>query len=427
MRTEETASPKVSVIVPIYNAYDYLRPALDSILDQTLWEIEVICIDDGSTDRSLELIKEYQKADDRVRILTETNAGPALARNNGLRRARGEYVIFLDADDFFELSLLEQLYTVAVRDRLDIAIARYDLYHSRKARFTPSVESEHSCIFSPGKVTGKNDNPDRILQSTTSAAWNKLFRRDFILEKGIRFLEEVRVFEDVYFTTTALCLAERVGKVFDVLIHHRVYSEQARVRHFRRYYAQIPIVYLRIKEFMMQNGMYAPLSRGFLNLSASRCYKVYELLWADARVSFWSLLHNTYAEPLGWHGRQAQEFDAPEVCEFCASVEMYTHLQYLRRKAKGLTLSLERLQQTLRNARRAKRLRAFFYNIWSTVFPPERKRRRDRRAAEEAALPQAAPPKPVVPPGAMDAADTAVDLMTDVDAVDTVTGEDTPQ
>ena len=91
---------KVSVIIPIYNAYDYLKPALDTIIDQTLREIEIICIDDGSTDRSLDIIKEYQKTDERIRIVTENNAGVSTARNKGIIRARGKYIIFLDADDF---------------------------------------------------------------------------------------------------------------------------------------------------------------------------------------------------------------------------------------------------------------------------------------------------------------------------------------
>ena len=81
---------KVSVVMPIYNAYDYLRPAIDSIICQTLGEIELICVDDGSTDQSLDIIRQYQKKDARIRIVTQTNAGPAVARNNGIRRARGE-------------------------------------------------------------------------------------------------------------------------------------------------------------------------------------------------------------------------------------------------------------------------------------------------------------------------------------------------
>ena len=95
--------------MPIYNAYDYLGPAIDSVLSQTLTEIELICVDDGSTDSSYDLIKEYQKKDERVRIVTETNAGPALARNNGIKRARGEYLAFLDADDFFEPDMLKKM------------------------------------------------------------------------------------------------------------------------------------------------------------------------------------------------------------------------------------------------------------------------------------------------------------------------------
>ena len=100
---------KVSVIMPVYNAEDYLRPALDSVIDQTLKDIEIICIDDGSTDKSLEIIKEYQKADSRVRIVTENNAGPGAARNKGIVRARGKYIAFLDADDFYEFDLLARL------------------------------------------------------------------------------------------------------------------------------------------------------------------------------------------------------------------------------------------------------------------------------------------------------------------------------
>ena len=125
---------KVSVVMPIFNAYKYIRPALESIMEQTLREIEIICVDDGSTDRTLDILKEYQSKDSRIRIITENNAGPAAARNKGLSRVRGEYVIFLDADDFFNPQLVEKLYDVATRDQLDIAICRYDIYNGRKAK-----------------------------------------------------------------------------------------------------------------------------------------------------------------------------------------------------------------------------------------------------------------------------------------------------
>lgn len=355
-----TAQVKVSVIIPIYNACDYIRPALDSVIDQTLKEIEIICVDDGSTDRSLDIVKEYRKRDERIRIVTETNAGPGLARNNGLRRARGEYVLFLDADDFFEPTLAEDMYCEAVRNDLDITIAEYDIYNSKKATFRPNAESDHSKIYEGGKVTGKNEYPDFILQSNTGSAWNKLFKRSFLLEKQISFLEDVKMFEDVYFTVCALAFAERVGKIDKVLMHHRVYSEQSRARLFKKYYAQVPEVYAKIKAFLMRGGMYEPLAKSFLNLSVSRCYTIFSMLHSDERESFWNMLHNEYLPALGWQDRAAEEFEKTEYCSFCANVQLYTYAQYEKRSSKGLSLRLDALAATFRSSKRWNRFKSFF-------------------------------------------------------------------
>ena len=354
---------KVSVIMPIYNAYDYLRPAIDSVLDQTLNEIELICIDDGSTDSSFELIKEYQQKDERVRIVTETNAGPALARNNGIKRARGEYLAFLDADDFFEPALLEKLYEAAKEKDLDIAISGYDIYNSRKANFEEAQPAEHEEIFDGGAVTSKNQCPDRIFLSTNGAAWNKLFRRSFVIDNQLLFLRDVKMYEDVYFMTSALSLADRVGKISDVLIHHRIYTDQARAKMFRKHYPQVLFVYLEIKEFLRQNGMYAPLSTAFLNMTANRCYRIYNVLGSDAKEHFWNMLSEKYAEELGWNNREAEDFDEKDVCEFVANVILYTHKQYKKRVAKGYHLNLDNLTAIFKNNKIKKKLRAFFMAI----------------------------------------------------------------
>lgn len=357
---ESNPDIKISVIIPIYNACDYLRPALDSVIGQTLREIEIICIDDGSTDRSLDVVREYQKLDSRIRIVTETNAGPGLARNNGLKRARGEYVAFLDADDFFENTLLEHLYKIAKEGELDIAIAKYDNYNTKKCCFTENSEGEHSCIYDGGAVTSKNEHPDIILQSTTGSAWNKLFRRSFIIEKNITFLEEVKMFEDVYFTVIAVGFAERVGKLDEVLIHHRIYSEQTRARVYKKYHNQVPEVYLKIKEFFMKGGMYEPLAKSFLNLSVSRCYHIYHLLPSDAKGAFWQLLHEKYAELLGWHDHERGDFEQAAICDFCANVQMYDHKQYKKRQDKGLKLRLDKIKQAIKRNRFFKKLKSLF-------------------------------------------------------------------
>lgn len=326
---------KVSVIMPIYNASNYLKPALDSVLEQTLSDLEIICIDDGSTDHSLEILKEYQERDERVRIVTETNAGPALARNNGIRRARGEYLAFIDADDFLEPTFLEVLYSLAKERELDIAISKYDIFNNRNARFETATKADHSHIFEDGGVTSKNEHPDYILSSTIGSAWNKLFRRSFVEDKKLAFLPDVRIYEDVYFVVTALSLAERVGKVQEVLIHHRIHSEQSRAKMFRKYYAQVPEVYLKIKEFLMHNGMYAPLSRSYLNLSASRCFKMFNLLSHDSKESLWNLLCNEYAEKLDWCNKSEEEFEESDVYEFVNLVGRYNYSNYKKIASRG--------------------------------------------------------------------------------------------
>ena len=355
---------KVSVIIPIYNAYDYLRPALDSVVYQTLREIEIICIDDGSTDRSLEILKEYQKNDDRVRIVTEANAGPGIARNNGLGRARGEYIAFLDADDFYEPNFLELLYEKACSENLDIAISGFDIYNSQRAIFTRTEEAEHLEIYEGGAVTSKSQNPNEILSSTAGSAWNKMFRRSFIIDKELKFLPDVKTYEDVYFTVSALSLAERVARVPDILVHHRIHSEQARAKVFRKNFSQIPAVFVNIKKFLMKRGMYAPLSVSYLNLSVSSCYKIYSALPKDAKETFWNLLHGELVEELGWSERDVAEFESESLYSFVANVEMYTHDQYRKRIQRGIESQAQKTSQSLKSFKTRRKIKNFLFGIF---------------------------------------------------------------
>lgn len=369
------AEIKISVIVPIYNAEAFLRPAMDSILDQRLRNIEIICVDDGSTDGSLRIVKEYQQKDSRIRIATQNNAGPGMARNNGLRRARGEYIAFLDADDFFSLDFLERVYATAKEGDLDIAVADYDLYQSDSAKFRKNITGEEQNLLVPGRVTSKNDFPDQIFQLTDGYVWSKLFRRSFLLEKKLSFPEDLRMFEDVYFVVCALSLAERIGKCEGVLIHHRVYKEQARNRLFRKYYAQAPKMYACIKDFLMQHGMYLPLSVSFVNLTAGRCFKIYNLLWADAKAEFYAMLHEGLAEQMGWSEIAAEDYSDPAVCRFAATVQMYTYEQSRRREARGRKLSFASLKQWMaRKRRNRRREQGFLSRLFFSVFGRKNKK-----------------------------------------------------
>lgn len=355
---------KISIVMPIYNADEYLKPAIDGVLNQTLSEIELICVDDGSTDNSLSILKEFQQADERVRIITENNAGPSIARNKGLSRARGKYVIFLDADDIFEPTLLEKLYNMSEEQQLDIAVCKFDIYNNRKAKFEDNIRSDHGEIFLEAGVVSKSVYPDVILSCTTGYVWNKLFRKEFLYEKELTFDADLRVFEDTHFVVTALSLADRIGKCQEKLMHHRVYTNQPRNKLFKKYYKQVPVVYSKIKEFLRAHGMYTPLSQSFLNLSASRCYKIYNLLWLDAKGEFWNMLHDSYAEEFSWEKAEPEYFESDEVRDFVANVLMYTHKQYQKREDRGLKVRIRNVGRALKTVQLRKRTKAFFGNLF---------------------------------------------------------------
>lgn len=350
--------------MPIFNAYDYLRPAIDSVLGQSLKEIELICVDDGSTDGSDCIIEEYAKNDARVKVIRQENMGPAAARNLGFEQTQGEYVAFLDADDFFEPDMLEKLYGVSKRDDLDICICKYDIYLNKQACFRANTESPESEIFDVGAITSKNEYPEKILQSTSGFAWNKLFRRSFLAEKRISFLEGVRMFEDVYFTVCALAFAERVGKTMCVLAHHRVYSQQTRAKEYKKHYDQVPLVFLRIKEFLMKGGMHQPLHKGFFNLSLGKCYHVYELLPDRNKESFWELLRESYVDALGWGELPVSEIRNDLQAQFLSSLLLYTYAQHtarLKRDAKAIPS--EKVGTELVKVRKREKIKAFFKKL----------------------------------------------------------------
>ena len=340
---------KVSVVMPIYNAGDYLPRAIGDILQQTLPELELICVNDGSTDNSLSIIKSFMKKDQRIKLINQQNAGTSVARNVGIEAACGQYIIFLDADDFYEKNLLKLLYDAAEKDNLDVAVARFDIYNDSQDKYSVPMEEPHSGIFVGGSVTSKNEHPDFILSSTTGYVWNKLFRTTFVKNMELAFDPELYVFEDVCFVCSALALAERVARIDDTLIHHRVYTEQSRARLFRKYYSQVPVVYKKLKDFLMQRGLYIPLKKGYLNFSAGRCYRIYNLLWNDGKERLWNLLHEEYYAEFNWHQHEKTDFESLEVYEFVANVALYSYSEYLERMEQGKNIDVEQLDKEKMN------------------------------------------------------------------------------
>ena len=201
--------PKVSVVLPVYNVAQYLRQALESISVQTLNEIEIIAVDDGSTDGSGAILDEYAKEEPRLKVVHVPNGGAGAARNVGLERARGEYLFFCDPDDWCEPRLLRCLYDRARKTDADVVV-------SGKTVVDAETETVVKRVYPPEKWTRcrKALDPvsiaDRIFKGSWSSPWNKLFRRAFAIESGIRFQNTPRS-NDVFFVYTSLARAKRVA------------------------------------------------------------------------------------------------------------------------------------------------------------------------------------------------------------------------
>lgn len=187
---------KVSVVIPIYNIEKYLRQCLDSVVNQTLKDIEIICINDGSTDNSLDILEEYQKNDDRIKIVNlKENMGVSNARNKGIELASGEYIGFVDPDDYIDLDFYEKLYKKAFQTNADIVKGNdlNVLYPDGTKEIRPQNES-----IEINKL-------NFWVQFTTA-----IFKREFLLKNEIDFPCSLNVCEDIAFVTKAAILANSI-------------------------------------------------------------------------------------------------------------------------------------------------------------------------------------------------------------------------
>jgi glycosyltransferase involved in cell wall biosynthesis len=212
---------KISVILPVYNAERHLEQCLDSIIGQTLKDIEIICIDDGSQDRSPEILQKYALIDRRIRIITQENSGAGAARNKGLSVAKGTYLSFLDADDFFEAGMLEAAYLKCLNSDADFLVFRSDYFNDASGRFEPCMWPVIDRLL-PGKnVFNYKDIKRDIFRVFNGWAWDKLYKKEFVESNGL-FFQEQRSTNDLYFVFAALVCAKRITVSQRILAHHRV-------------------------------------------------------------------------------------------------------------------------------------------------------------------------------------------------------------
>lgn len=213
----------ISIVIPVYNSSKYLCQCLDSIASQLYQNLEIICVNDGSKDNSLEILNEYAKKDTRISVYSKENEGKgaASARNFGLDKASGEYVIFLDADDFFEKDMVSELVKNVMKTDSDLVIYNANVYDEKVNAVTKIYSSIH-LEYAPRRETFcYKDVSDKLFQMADHIVWNKMFRRSLLMDNKLRF-EAIPICDDQYVPVLALVYAKKISIIDKCFVNYRV-------------------------------------------------------------------------------------------------------------------------------------------------------------------------------------------------------------
>ena len=216
--------PLVSIVIPVYNAEEYLKESLCSVLGQSYKNLEIICVDDGSTDKSLQILQRMKENDDRMKILSEDNQGAGAARNLGTEAASGEYSFFFDADDYLHKKAIQMLVKVAEKDSADIVLFGYYKFSEEKkmhVAYSPKV------LKVPiGKVISPESISDRLFQADHGMPWNKFYRAEFVIKSEVKF-QTLKNTNDEFFSRITTVEAKRIVFLNKTLIGYRVGNKQS--------------------------------------------------------------------------------------------------------------------------------------------------------------------------------------------------------
>lgn len=214
--------PRLSVVLPVYNVEQYLPVCLESVRSQTERDIEIICVNDGSTDRSALLLEMAAAVDSRIKVVTKPNGGLSSARNAGLAAAAGDLVLFVDSDDFLHRKACETVLATHAESAADIIT--FGAYVHPVAHTTPWLER----TLSPRKVTFERFEPALLFaEASRPFVWRSAFRREFLLREGLRFDESVAFGEDQVFYFAAYPVARRTALIPDKLYYYRAARPQS--------------------------------------------------------------------------------------------------------------------------------------------------------------------------------------------------------
>lgn len=221
---------KVSIIVPIHNGEKYLKESLDCIIGQTLKEIEILCVDDESTDNTVDIIRSYMSQDERIVLFQNKKSNAGAARNYAMKHAKGKYLLFWDGDDLFEVDAVQSLYEQIEKDQADICVCNADHYDTKENIYIAKPQYLKHAYIPENIPFSWETNGRYIFNFTSQVAWNKMYRREFV-EKNTLFFQEIPRINDHYFVSVSTVMAERITVLDRRLVHYRVNQNENLTSH----------------------------------------------------------------------------------------------------------------------------------------------------------------------------------------------------
>lgn len=284
--------PKISVIIPVYNKEEFLEETLSSLEHQTLKDIEILCIDDESTDNSLDILEKYADRDLRFKIFTQKNNGPGIARNKGINEASGEYVFFLDADDWIEKDALEQLYKQAIKNNSDLvlfnSIEHYSDGHLRNRIYRVSDDITDYDDFTFNYLLNK-----KLVMNSYLVVHTKLHRLDFIKENNLSFKDHL--FEDVIFHIKSMIMAERISYNRSFLHHYRRSDNSRQNKSIQSKESFVIFdIFTQVKDFLEENNLMYEFKLNFIEFNLTEVRNIYKNLDNNLRNELYSIANDYF-------------------------------------------------------------------------------------------------------------------------------------
>lgn len=297
---------KISIIVPVYNTEPYLGQCLDSIINQTLEDIEIICVNDGSTDNSLSVLEEYASKDNRIRIINQENKGQGFARNNGLKNVNGEYVLFVDSDDWIEINTCEVLYKKANELDLDMLFFCATRYFENEGKYEYDYwDYNYSSLNGKfwNKIFTYKDVPN-IFKVAVSACL-KLYNTDFLKKSDVHFPNNF--FEDNYFFYSLFLKAEKLSIVENQFYNRRIRNGSITQLGGRHFIDSITATN-QIIDVFKDNGLFEQyknqLLRKKFNNNISRFFGIDDSL----KEEYWSRLKEDFKDYRKYYDEEKDSF-----------------------------------------------------------------------------------------------------------------------